>query len=218
MVFKRRVKPSVWEKVRAFVLPRTGWRRAIEYMGHRLKRLPDTPHRISLGLACGVFASFSPFFGLHFILAIFAARILRANILASCFGTFFGNPLTFPFIAAVSMTVGRKILGGDGKTEGFGALKEAFANAFLGIWQSTKAVLGFGPSAWDQLVDFWFQVFLPYLVGGLVPGVVAGAATYTLARPLVAAYQARRKSRLKARALKMRSPRGAKRRLEGDLP
>ena len=31
--------------------------------GHRVRRLPDTPHRIALGFACGVFVSFTPFFG-----------------------------------------------------------------------------------------------------------------------------------------------------------
>ena len=74
MVFKRRVKPSLVSRVRAAVLPRRGWRRGVEYLGHRVRRLPDTPHRIALGFACGVFSSFTPFFGLHIILAVVIAR------------------------------------------------------------------------------------------------------------------------------------------------
>ena len=62
MVFKRRDKLHWVENLRAYILPRTGWKRTLTYMAHRLKRLPDTPERIALGLAFGVFTSWSPFF------------------------------------------------------------------------------------------------------------------------------------------------------------
>ena len=93
MVFKRRVKPSFVSRVRAAVLPKRGYRRGVEYLGHRMRRLPDTPHRIALGFACGVFSSFTPFFGLHIILAAVIARLLRSNIVAALIGTAAGNPL-----------------------------------------------------------------------------------------------------------------------------
>ena len=78
MVFKRRDKPPLLSRLREAVLPRRGWRRGIEYLGHRVRRLPDTPHRIALGFACGVFVSFTPFFGLHFVLAA-GARLAAAR-------------------------------------------------------------------------------------------------------------------------------------------
>ena len=80
MVFKRRDKPPLLLRVREVVLPQRGWGRAIEYLGHRVRRLPDSPHRIAFGLAIGVFASFSPFFGAHLLLAAGLAKLLRANI------------------------------------------------------------------------------------------------------------------------------------------
>ena len=55
MVFKRRNRLSWLQHVSQALYPRTGWRRAIEYIGHRIKRLPDSPHKIALGFACGVF-------------------------------------------------------------------------------------------------------------------------------------------------------------------
>ena len=54
MVFKRRDKPPFSIRMRELLYPRRGWRRAIEYLGHRVRRLPDTPHRIALGFACGL--------------------------------------------------------------------------------------------------------------------------------------------------------------------
>ncbi len=111
MVFRRRDRPPFLTRVRELVYPRTGWKRAIEYIGHRIRRIPDTPHRIALGFACGVMASFNPLFGLHFVIAVALAWAVRGNLLAAMVGTFVGNPLTFPLIASVSLPLGRRILG-----------------------------------------------------------------------------------------------------------
>ena len=214
MVFKRRHKPSFWSRMRSFFAPRGGWRRALEYMGHRLKRLPDTPHKIALGVACGAFVSFSPLFGFHFVYAGLCAYILRANMIASFIGTIFGNPITFPFIAAASLTTGRRVFGlGSGESD-FSVISAAFSDAFSGLWQSFWALFGFGPSALDKLADFWWEFFLPYTIGGVLPGLVAGVVVYLVGRPLVAAYQARRRSRLLAKA---KSRLGSVRRT-ADLP
>ena len=83
MVFKRRNKPPFLNRIWHVLYPARGWRRGIEYLGHRIRRLPDTPERIALGFACGAFSSFTPLFGLHILLAIGLARMLRANILAN---------------------------------------------------------------------------------------------------------------------------------------
>lgn len=110
-MFKRRTPLSYWQWFKEGVYPRSGWRRVINYTSYRLKRLPDTPHRISLGFACGAFASFSPLFGLHFFIAAFLAVVLRGNVLSSLMGTFFGNPVTFPIIGVVSYQTGLFMMG-----------------------------------------------------------------------------------------------------------
>ena len=75
MVFKRRDKPPLLTRIREVVYPKRGWRRGIEYLGHRVRRLPDTPHRIALGISCGVFVSFTPFFGIHILAAAGLKRL-----------------------------------------------------------------------------------------------------------------------------------------------
>ena len=110
MVFKRKKKQTTLGFLKSLFFPEGGWRRAIEYLSHRIKRLPDSPHRIALGLSFGVFASFSPFFCFHFVLGALLAYVFNANIFASILGTFFANPITFPFIAAISVRMGVFIL------------------------------------------------------------------------------------------------------------
>ncbi|MBD3626000.1 MAG: DUF2062 domain-containing protein [Rhodobacteraceae bacterium] len=200
MVFKRRKQLSTARQVREFIYPSSGWRRAIEYFGHRLKRLPDTPHKIALGFSCGVFVSFSPLFGLHFIYAGICAMLVRGNLLAAFLGTLFGNPITFPFIAGTALGLGRKMMGAARDGENMHSIKESFAGAFSGLWQSLKAMFGFGQPAWDRLGAFFWDVFVPYFAGGIIPGLIAAVAMYFLTRPLVAAYQAQRRKRLCERA------------------
>ncbi len=200
MVFKRREKPPLLNRLREFVLPRRGWRRGIEYLGHRVRRLPDTPHRIALGFACGVMASFTPFFGLHFVVAVALARLLRANFVAGLIGTAVGNPLTFPFIASAALGLGRRILGYGVTGRDFSRISDAFTQAFAGIWESLLSLVGFGESEWYRLVPFFRDIVWPYFVGGLLPGLVAATVSYYLTRPIVAAYQTRRRARMLHRA------------------
>ena len=83
MVFKRKKKQTTLKNLKSLFFPEGGWRRAIEYLSHRIKRLQDSPHRIALGLSFGVFASFSPLFGFHFVLGALLAYVFKANMFAS---------------------------------------------------------------------------------------------------------------------------------------
>jgi uncharacterized protein len=200
MVFKRRDRPPISTRIREAILPRGGWRRAIEYLAHRLRRIPDTPHRIALGLACGVFVSFTPFFGVHIGAAIAFAWVLRANLLASVLGTLAANPVTIPLIAPIALGLGRKILGYGVTGRDPSRIQDAFGQFFSGLWDSVLSLFGHGDSEWYKIMHFVEDVIWPYFVGGLLPGLVAAIASYYVTRPLVAAYQTRRRNRMRARA------------------
>jgi uncharacterized protein (DUF2062 family) len=42
-------------------------------------------------------------------------------------------------------------------------------------------------------------VFFPYMIGGILPGIVAGTIAYYISRPLITAFQNRRKGAIKAK-------------------
>ena len=194
-MFKRRTKRSVAENVAEFIYPRSGWRRAGEYIAHRISRLSDTPHRIALGLACGVFVCFSPLFGLHFLYAALLALVVRGNVLAAIIGTFAGNPVTFPAIAAVCYRTGFWILGMGGAETAMDTFRDAFRDAYTTGWSNVLAVFGPEPAAWGGVWNLGQSIMLPYFVGGLVWGTVAAVAFYFVTRPLIQAYQKRRMKR-----------------------
>ena len=86
-MFKRRHPLRLIRRVREFVWPRGGWRRAALYIVHRLGRLPGTPYRVAAGFACGAAVSFTPFMGFHFVGAALLALLIRGNVIASAIGT-----------------------------------------------------------------------------------------------------------------------------------
>lgn len=199
-MFRRRERKPLLVRIREAFYPSGGWGRAIGYYRHRVSRIPDTPHRIALGFACGVMASFTPFFGLHFFLAAGIAWALRANVIAGLIGTAFGNPITFPIIASVSLNLGRRILGYGVTGRDFGRVSDALSEGASGLWQSLLSLVGIGESHWERLQPLFFELILPWTVGCLLPGLVAAIGSYYILRPIIAAYQGRRRARLLARA------------------
>ncbi|MGY6634770.1 MAG: DUF2062 domain-containing protein [Alkalilacustris sp.] len=215
-MFKRRTKRS-WARVAVEIFyPRGGWRRAASYMGHRLSRLPDTPDRIARGIAAGMFASCTPFYGLHFVIAALSARALGGNILAALLGTFLGNPLTFPLIVETSVQVGSWMLGLGGGLH-FPQVMAAFGYAWAELWSNLYALVTGGAPNWFRLRLFTQRVFLPYLLGGVPLGLITGTAVYFVSLPLIRAYQTRRRERLRQRFIaSRRTSRGAPARPPSD--
>lgn len=178
--------------------PRGGWRRAAGYVMHRLRRLPDTPHRIALGIAIGVLTSFLPIFGLHLVIAGVLAWAVRGNLLAALLGTFFANPLTLPVIAVASMELGGWVMGGAADA-GFSQVMGAIGRASSELWHNFKAPFTGGTVHWGRLQVFWWRVFVPYTLGGTMLGLPCALASYYASLRLVEAYQRRRLERLEAR-------------------
>ena len=196
-MFKRRDRLPIGRAIWQAVWPRGGWARAALYVKHRVRRLPDTPRKISRGIMVGVFTTFTPFYGLHFFVAAGLAFVMRGNVMAALLGTFFGNPLTYVPIAVVSLNLGHWMLG----TNMRGNVDENIFGKFFGagedlFWNSWYALTGV-PVDWTATAVFWNDVFLPWLVGGIVPGIFTGIAAYTISLPLIEAYQRRRRGRIK---------------------
>lgn len=204
-MFKRR-DPKTWPRaIFEAIWPKGGWGRAASYVMHRIRRLPDPPHKIARGIAAGVFVTFTPFFGFHFVLAAMLAFVMQGNIVAAILATFVGNPLTFPVIAAACLEMGQWML----DTPGVGPLKVVFSDfgrASAELWHNILAIFTGEKAHWEFLGHFFWRVVWPYTVGGIIPGIITAIISYMLARPAVAAYQRRRVARLKQRYESKQTP------------
>ncbi|UWQ14682.1 DUF2062 domain-containing protein [Aliiroseovarius sp. M344] len=196
-MFKRNPR-SYLRTTAEFFYPRGGWYRASRYVIYRVRRLPDPAHRISRGIAAGIFASFTPFFGMHFLTAAIISWVMRGNVLAALLATFVGNPLTFPLIAEVSVNLGNAMLGQPSNVH-LPEIISQFAAATTDFWSNIKAPFTDHLVDWSRLSEFFHRVFIPYLVGCIIPGIIAGTIGYILSNPVIHAYQRRRIKKLKDR-------------------
>lgn len=206
MVFKRRNPRTAWDWTRQMVYPTGGFLRAIQYVRLRLTRLPDEPHRIARGVFAGVFVSFTPFFGLHFLAAALIAWLIRGNILAALLATFVGNPLTTPFIAITSVEFGHWIMGIETRLS-FLSIVASFSNAGSELWQNFRSIFTDDVAQWESLKRFFEVIYLPYIVGGLLPGLIVGLLFYWATIPIVRAYQRIRSNKLRERAARLHAER-----------
>lgn len=204
MVFKRRDPRPWWRTLKEALWPKGGWGRAFHYVKHRVRRLPDNPHKISRGILVGVFTSFTPFYGIHFIIAAILARIVHGNILAALLATFFGNPLTYVPIGVISLQTGHFLLGTEFNRGFDDGLLAKFVGAGKDLWHNMWAPITGAPADWSHLVLFWDEVFFPYMVGGILPGLIAGIICYYITLPLITAYQKRRTGLIKKKLEELR--------------
>lgn len=201
MVFKRRNPRTLWEWTREMVYPQGGFRRATRYVLHRMRRLPDRPHRIARGVFAGSFIGFLPLPGLQFVAAWLASRAMRGNLLAALLATFNTNPLTTPFFAVLSVSLGHWMLGIEKPLSGE-YIGEAVAHAGTDLWMNFLALFTPEKTSWEGLIQFWHEIYVPYFIGALGPGFLISLAFYYVTIPLVIAYQKARAAKAKERSEK----------------
>ena len=191
---------------RQLVYPDGGFRRAMQYMIHRMRRLPDEPHKIARGVFAGTFVNFPPIFGIQFVSAALLAWVMRGNILAAVLCTFLSNPITTPFIAVLALELGHWMLGIEVPLTPV-MIYDGFSQAGNELWRNFMAIFTDGEARWDSLGRFWQTIYFPYLVGSIIPGLVFSLIAYYVTIPLVKAYQ-------KLRAVKTRDAVEKRRRLK----
>ncbi len=135
----------------------------------KLARLPASPHAIASGFACGSMVSFTPLLGLHFILAIVFAYLMRGNIVAALLGTIVGNPVTFPFIWGLIYKVGAFVI-------------------------STKHIEFNNEIHFNMIITQTYEIFLPMLLGGAILAIPVWIITYILTHSFISSYK---KSKIK---------------------
>jgi uncharacterized protein len=146
--------------------------------------LADTPHRIALGTAAGLFVMPLPIPG-QVILGPLLAKLVGGNLVASIPWTWVNNPFTVLFFLYGQYRLGLLFISGSGEPLSFAALgalvdqlqampwREAFAHGF--------EVLG--------------DVLAPLALGTGIAGVICAALGYPLTYRLVVSAQRRKKAR-----------------------
>lgn len=126
----------------------------------RLLRLNNSPHEIGLGVAIGVFIAILPVYGLHTIMVIIAALLIkRVNKIAILLGTNISTTITFPFITWAGYSIGRLLINNDYPLLQWQIFKHFSYKTLLGLYYPLfigSVVLGLALAVIFYCLTFWF--------------------------------------------------------------
>lgn len=182
-MFKRPAR-NLLTRIRHVLIPPGGWLRATRYNLLRLLRITDDPRSTALGAFAGTFVAFTPFFGVHFLLAPLLAWIIGGNVLASLLLTMICNPLTFPLIAYLAVSLGNWIL-----RTGEQVNPSEFEGVFEILWYSFLSVFSNADQDWNAVSALFKQLLMPYIVGGSIIGLVAASVVAWLSLRAINSFQ-----------------------------
>ena len=194
-MFGRRKELTLWARLKGWLWPAMGWRRLGTYLLKRLIRLPGTPHNIACGFACGAAISFTPFIGLHVVLGMLLAWLLRGQMIAAVAGTVVGNPWTFPFIWLATYKAGQIMLGSAEAAPWPAVTMFKHVVTDLGglIWPTLT-----GENTWQSLKQVLLDLralMWPMFIGSVPLSLIVGFATYVPLAKAIDAFQRARESR-----------------------
>jgi uncharacterized protein len=156
---------------------KAGFRRFLRQLLH----LGDSPERTALAFSVGVFLGFSPFIGLHTVLALAIAFLFRLNRLAVLIGAYVNMPWTYAPVASFGTALGFYALGTESRLPTID-------------WGSTS-----NESFWRQMFSDVHHLLLPFVVGNLIIATLAGLVSYLIVRRILVRHHRRKESRQTAR-------------------
>ncbi len=133
------------------------------------------PREIALGLALGVFVGFTPTMGFQMIQAVFFAALLGWNKVSAALGVWVTNPLTAPFLYALTYKTGTLFYS---PVQKFASEDDASRLTFMDLIQKTP------------------EVFICLIIGGVVIGLPVAVLTYFLARDGIIEYRLKLKAKI----------------------
>jgi hypothetical protein len=145
---------------------------------YRVLHVDDTPHRIALGVAVGVFIAWTPSIPLQMVLTVAISTLLGANKFVGVPFVWISNPLTVVPIYGPNYLIGAWILGGQVQSQ-----------AFIKALVKTMDFRG----GFFEVVQAWYEAmvnFLPELwLGSLIVATVLGLATYFVMLRVIIVYR-----------------------------
>ena len=135
----------------------------------------DTPERTAAAYAIGIFFGFSPFLGLHTILALVVAFAFNLNRVAVLLGVYSNLPWILPAYYTLATTLGAMLLNYDVPPGFWKDLRDTLTDASWGEFRRFAKVLA--PLRWA------------YALGSMIGAVLLAATAYRAALTMIVAHR-----------------------------
>ncbi|MGE0760057.1 MAG: DUF2062 domain-containing protein [Pirellulaceae bacterium] len=153
-------------------------RRIRQIMIHHVLHADDPPHRLALGMAIGVFVTFTPTIGFQMMLVVLFAWLLRGNKVVGLPIVWLTNPATIVPLYYPCYVVGRVLL-----------------NEPEVGWQWWRELRTPPPGWWAGVEFYWsrmLDIAVPLWLGSLVVATLLGLLTYYVAYIAICWYRLKR--------------------------
>ncbi|MCA9132496.1 MAG: DUF2062 domain-containing protein [Planctomycetales bacterium] len=161
------------------------WQRVKDFCVYRVLHADDPPHRLALGIAVGMFVTFTPLIGFQMMLSFFLAWLLGANKLVGVPLVWISNPFTIIPIYYPCYQLGCQLLGVPVVNEQWKQLGRQW-----------KELLRDPATTWGVKVKFWWEGLMefvtPLCLGCVVVASVMGILSYYLSLYAIRSYRLRR--------------------------
>jgi uncharacterized protein (DUF2062 family) len=146
------------------------WRRFRE-RATAVLHLDEEPSRLAAGMAVGVFIGFTPFYGLHTLLALAAASVFRLNKVATITGAWINLPWFAPFVYGFCLRLGEAVLTGDWSSFSLASVQ----GLALYLRASPRETAG---TLYRVVWDMLFVASKPLFVGTTIVGILLAVVAY----------------------------------------
>lgn len=148
------------------------------YVMHNVLHADDPPHPLALGVAIGLFVTFTPTIGLQMLLVMFLAWALRANKVVGIPIVWLSNPATFVPIYLPCYKVGQMLLSSDPKDRDW----------WRGLHHPPAGFLAKTEFYWTSI----WEIITPLTVGCLVVATVLSTVGYCVSYSVIYTYRMKR--------------------------
>ena len=176
------------EKKKDKSLVRRGLDKLIE-----LARQKDTPHRVALGMALGIFVGILPIMGIQMAVVAIFALPLRGNLKAAIAGVWISNPVTFLpmywsyYIFGLNFVPSRRLT--------WNQFTDMIKKAAVWDWGDVIGSI-------QHMLDLGADILVPMWIGSFILAIAFGIPTYFFTHRFVIKYRERRERRRRRRAEK----------------
>jgi uncharacterized protein (DUF2062 family) len=173
------------------------WRRRWRILVLDLLGRAESPERVAAAIGLGVAIGFSPFVGLHLILALALAVLLRLNKIDALLGTLAGQVPTWGVVFPIGYRVGHALLQHGHRLRPMNLQYVLHCDLGCLLHPIATARLVFGPRAFVPRLT-------AFLVGTMIVAIVLGLIAFVVTRAILQLYH-RRHPRVAMRAARRRT-------------
>jgi len=158
------------------------------FIVYRILHADDTPHRLALGIALGIFVAWTPTIGFQMVMVVLLALLIGANSRVGVPFVWISNPLTLIPVYLPNYWLGHNLL-----------------RIFIGLsepdYEQVKEILArfhspseilinlFEPDFWRELGQLLLNISVELWLGSIIMGLFLGVVSYIISYRIIVWYR-----------------------------